>query len=414
MTIPIKKNVLYISYDGMTDSLGQSQVISYLKGLSEKHYSFTIISFEKEDSFVKRGNEIKATLNEYNISWINLAYTKKPPVISTIIDLLKMKQKAVQLYKINNYEIVHCRSYISSLVGLYLKSINAGRIKFVFDMRGFWIEERLDGQMWNLKNPLYKIVYSFFKSKEKLFYEKADKIIILTNAAKKFIVKEKGVDPAKIGVVPTCVDFNLFKITSIDDRTKLRNDLNIKKDARIFIYAGAISGSYNIDLIIKVYYYYKLFFDNTHLLLLAKDPLSNTGLALLDELNIDKSEVSIVESPFNNVYEYLNIGHLGFVFYSSGWSNIARSPTKMGEYLACELPTLVYGSIGDIDELKDELEVFVLDEITKENCFELFEKLAKSQKVGQDIRDEAFEYCSLEKGVEFYHSIYKELTPSHS
>ena len=43
--------VLYISYDGMTDSLGQSQVIPYLKGLSKKGYQFTIISCEKKENF---------------------------------------------------------------------------------------------------------------------------------------------------------------------------------------------------------------------------------------------------------------------------------------------------------------------------------------------------------------------------
>ena len=42
--------VLYISYDGMTDNLGQSQVIPYLQGLSEKGYSIHLLSCEKHMS----------------------------------------------------------------------------------------------------------------------------------------------------------------------------------------------------------------------------------------------------------------------------------------------------------------------------------------------------------------------------
>ena len=42
----MNKNVLYISYDGMTDPLGQSQVLPYLSGLSKEGYSFHLISFE--------------------------------------------------------------------------------------------------------------------------------------------------------------------------------------------------------------------------------------------------------------------------------------------------------------------------------------------------------------------------------
>ena len=46
------KKVLYLSYTGMTDPLGQSQVLAYLKKLSQTgHYQFTVISFEKQEAF---------------------------------------------------------------------------------------------------------------------------------------------------------------------------------------------------------------------------------------------------------------------------------------------------------------------------------------------------------------------------
>ena len=45
-----KPKVLYIMYDGLTDPLGQSQVLSYLKHLS-KNYSFHVIGYEKPEVF---------------------------------------------------------------------------------------------------------------------------------------------------------------------------------------------------------------------------------------------------------------------------------------------------------------------------------------------------------------------------
>ena len=50
------KKVLYITYDGMTDPLGQSQVLPYLVGLSEKGYKFTILSFEKKERLCPRSS----------------------------------------------------------------------------------------------------------------------------------------------------------------------------------------------------------------------------------------------------------------------------------------------------------------------------------------------------------------------
>ncbi len=41
------KKILFISYDGMTDPLGQSQVIPYLEGLTKYGYLFTILSCDK-------------------------------------------------------------------------------------------------------------------------------------------------------------------------------------------------------------------------------------------------------------------------------------------------------------------------------------------------------------------------------
>ena len=70
-----KINVLYLSYDGMTDPLGQSQVIPYLQGLSNAGYSFTLVSFEKAERFEKNRTAIAALLKQSNIDWVPLPYT---------------------------------------------------------------------------------------------------------------------------------------------------------------------------------------------------------------------------------------------------------------------------------------------------------------------------------------------------
>jgi hypothetical protein len=48
------KHILYITYDGLTDFLGQSQVLPYILGLEEKGYRFSILSFEKKREIRKQ------------------------------------------------------------------------------------------------------------------------------------------------------------------------------------------------------------------------------------------------------------------------------------------------------------------------------------------------------------------------
>jgi hypothetical protein len=51
------KKILYLSYEGMTDSLGQSQVLAYMEKLAA-NYSITIVSYEKKARFSKYQKEI--------------------------------------------------------------------------------------------------------------------------------------------------------------------------------------------------------------------------------------------------------------------------------------------------------------------------------------------------------------------
>ena len=156
-------DILYLSYDGMTDPLGQSQVIPYLSFLSRSGYRFHLVSFEKKERFQEGQDKINNILKAAGIQWYPCLYTKSPPVLSTLKDLLIMKRVAGRIIQENTIMMVHCRSYISALAGLHIKE--KFNIPFLFDMRGFWADERVDGKIWSLSNPVFSLIYRYFKKK---------------------------------------------------------------------------------------------------------------------------------------------------------------------------------------------------------------------------------------------------------
>ena len=105
----------------MTDQLGQSQVLPYIIELSKKGFRFTLISCEKKEKFEKNKDLIRAICSENNIDWQPIAYHKWPPVFSTIWDIYAIRKLALQLHIKKNFSLLHCRGYISSLVGLTFK-----------------------------------------------------------------------------------------------------------------------------------------------------------------------------------------------------------------------------------------------------------------------------------------------------
>ena len=185
----------------MTDPLGQSLVLPYLKGLANTGYEITLISFEKDFRYQMSGISLRKEIESIGIHWYPLTYTKNPPILSTVFDILKLIRFVVGLQRKEGFSIVHCRSYITAFAGHYLQ--RKFGVKFIFDMRGFWADERVEGKLWNIKNPVFNIIYKYFKRKEKQWLRDADQVVCLTVAAKRII--EGWGRKSDILVIPCCV-----------------------------------------------------------------------------------------------------------------------------------------------------------------------------------------------------------------
>jgi hypothetical protein len=86
------KRVLFISYNGMLDPLGQTQVIPYLRELAKHGVQFTLLSFERPAAFTgegaRRRDELREELSEQGIEWHWLRYHQHPSVPATIYDVI--------------------------------------------------------------------------------------------------------------------------------------------------------------------------------------------------------------------------------------------------------------------------------------------------------------------------------------
>ncbi|CAG0981198.1 hypothetical protein FLAV_01779 [Flavobacteriales bacterium] len=387
--------ILYLSYDGMTDALGQSQVLSYLVGLSKAGNQITLISFEKKESFKKRGHTISNICSSSTIKWVPLKYTSRPPVFSTLYDIIKMRKTVGKFVETN---IVHCRGYITALVGLKMRQ-NLD-IKLIFDMRGFWADEKLESGHW--KGKIFKTVYNYFKKKESQFFKFSDVIISLTENGKEYIASKYSIDRNKIKTIPTCVNLDVFESFNSDTRDRVRKELGISLEEKVMIYSGSVGGSYNPQVISEVYISFKRKYKQTKLIILTKTIESSVDL---DEF---KGELIMLSVNYNEVSNYLIASDLGLIFYTPGFSNIGRYPTKLAEYWACGLPVVVFNKVGDTQELLNKFPqygFYYFNKIELNNKLESFNlnvnKLA--------LRETATLEFSLKRGVLFYDNIYTEL-----
>lgn len=403
-------NVLYITYDGLTDPLGQSQIIPYLKGLSKKGHTFTILSCEKKDRFEKGYKDLAQTLAKHSIDWKPLIYHKNPPVLSTVFDVYIMMRTAIELVRGKKIDIVHCRSYIPSLIGLRLKK--KFRIKFIFDMRGFWVDERVEGGIWNLSNPLYKIIYHFFKYKEKKFLENSDHIISLTSKGKEVLHSRKNIknNPIKISVIPCCADLNHFNYENIDvlKIDNLRLDLKIHKNDFVISYLGSIGTWYMLDEMLDFFKLLLTIKPESKFLFLSNEN-AEIIFSRLNSKNISKENIIVKNVSYAEVPEYLALSHVSIFFIKPVFSKNASSPTKMGEILGMGIPIICNEGVGDTDRIiTDTSSGSLIKNFNEKNYRDAINGLEELlNKDKSKLRAAAASYFSLDGGVEIYEKVYR-------
>ena len=399
-------NILYLSYDGMTDPLGQSQVLPYLIGLSKEGYSFHLISFEKEERFAKFRDTIQKICDDAGIIWHPLSYTKKPPLFSTMYDVQRMKKLAHGLNKRYNFSIVHCRSYISALVGLGMKKRFG--TKFLFDMRGFWADERIDGGIWNISNPVFKSVYNYFKKKELEFFTEADHNISLTHCGKEEILsweQFKSTQP-EITVIPCCVDLDLFDPKKIDPAQQelLRDELGIGESDRILGYVGSIGTWYMLPEMLDFYKELSRKDPTLKFLFVTGESADHIRSHALKK-GIPAEKILVYSCLHKDVPLYISLFDLSVFFIRPTFSKKASSPTKQGELMAMGIPLFCNAGVGDTDKIVNEYRAGYVIQQLDERHYKEIPELDSCFDRSETIKG-AREFYGLEEGVRNYERIY--------
>ena len=405
-------NVLYLSYDGLTDGLGQSQVLPYIFGLTQLDNKFTIVSFEKDLAFDRDGANIQKLLDAAGIKWKPLKYTASPPVLSTVYDVYQLRKEVERLHHETPFDIIHCRSYITSLVGLKMKQKHG--IKFVFDMRAFYADERVDGGLWSLKNPLFKTVYNYFKRKELEFVSRADYTISLTAKGRDIIHSWKNVQhqPVPIEVIPCCADLDHFhpKRVNLAQKADLTAKFSIGENDFIITYLGSIGTWYMLDEMLDFFKALIQKRPNSKFLFITTDN-PNTILPKVKSKGIPSDRIIISPAKREEVPTFLSLANAAIFFIQPVFSKSGSSPTKHGEMLGMGLPVIANSGVGDVDKIIEETKSGILvREFTNEAYEKAVDQIDELLKIPvPTLQAAAQKYYSLEEGVKRYNSVYERV-----
>ena len=376
-----RPRVVYVSYDGAAEPLGRSQVLAYLVRLA-RDADITLISFEKGE----RGRaEVAHELAAAGIRWLPLRYHPRPPVLSTFWDLLAGARALRRACRATQPDLIHVRSYVPAAIALLAAWPGRRRWKLLFDIRGFWADERALGdggaKGW--------IVSRLAKLCERRLFAAADAVVTLTAASAPRIRAWLAPREPPLRVIPTCAEVGRF------------GGLPPREEGPRAVWCGSIGGLYRFDLAVR----FAAALDLPLTVLTRQTAAARAALG--------GREADVREVPHTQVAAELRPGDIGLCFYADGVANLARAPTRFAEYLAAGMAVAVTPGIGDLSAIMGHHRVGVT--VGEESESGLAAAAAEALALAADpaVRAAgprlASELYSVDEGAAAYLALYREL-----
>ena len=396
--------VLYLTHNGITDHIGQSQIAPYCLGLAALGHEIQIVSAEKPGRDALKADYAKAFANA-GIRWSFVTYHNRPPILSQLFDVIRMRRLALRIAEKLRPEIVHCRSYLPIPLGVAVKR-RVGA-KLLIDFRHFWVEA-------GLADSPFKFIYRAVKKREPKYFAAADHVDILTARAAGILngwyPSAQGID--RFTVIPCCADFDHFDLGNVpsEDSKALRQRLGIGEKDFVLLYLGSIGPDYLLADMMRLF---------AELLNLRPDAkflfVSNNGEQLVEsqrcKLGIPSDAVRFITAARDEIPTYLSITDLSVLFYRPDLSRAGCSPTKLAELLAANVPVIANSNVGDLDTILgiDRNCSTVVSDFRPETLRRaLLQVLSVKPSERSKIREKSREF-SLEEGVRRYDRIYRKL-----
>jgi glycosyltransferase involved in cell wall biosynthesis len=393
--------VLYVSYNGLGEPLGRSQVLPYVRGLADAGHAFTIVSFEKERSATTLAPADVQALLPAGTRWIPLRYHQRPTVPATAFDVV---HGALRAFGGERPDLVHARGTVSALVAW--SAARRHGAPWLFDVRGLLAQEYVDGGRWPAGGLLARTTQAF----ERRLLRSADGLVFLTRRGAEAMAGDAAGRP--LAVIPCAVDLDRFRFRA-EARARVRAELVLGRET-LAVYSGSLGSWYLPDRMLEFVAASRDEIPDLHLLVLT--PQREIAERSAETLGLAKRVRVRSVSP-TEVPDYLSAADFGISFIAPSPSKVASSPTKLAEYLACGLPAVLNAGVGDAIALADEASWVLVDGFDAASYTRAARRvkaLLARPDCRAKARDVAARRFSLTEAVSAYDRLYGEIRSARS
>jgi glycosyltransferase involved in cell wall biosynthesis len=404
-----KPNVLYITYDGLLDPLGGSQILPYLRGIAAGGGRLTVLSFEKRDRFDADGAALRGLLSGQGIVWRPLRFTRRGGALAKLWDISRMYVAALAIALGSRVKGVHARGHPPAMAAHLLKRL-LGTLT-IFDFRGFWVDERVDKGGWDLSRALHRWQYRRFKRIERRMLGSSDALVVLSEAAVPKL-RGMGLNPsASVTVIPCCADFDHFPLATAELREQMRAELGIPSDATVIGYLGSIGQMYLPERFFQGFVRAAERLPALRALIISPDTGKAEALVLGQVPAGLRARVLVRSASRDLVPRFIAVFDMLASLIQPSEARVGASPTKVAECLASGVPVICNAGVGDVAGQVRALDAGVIvDPWSDDEFVAAVERIdAMGGHWGARLREASRKVFGLEIAHQRYLAIYSRL-----
>lgn len=400
---------MFITYDGLLDPLGASQIVPYVKGIAATQHGMVVLSFEKPSRFIQGQHAMAAELQGHGIHWKPLSFTSDLGLLGKLWDLARMYFWGTWLTYWKGVRVVHARGHPTAQIGLFVKRLLGTRL--IFDCRGLWVDERVDKGGWNMNRLLHRLQYRHFKRVERKLFTQADQVVVLTHKVVDEVAKLGRAPDLKITVIPCCADFDHFPLSTAARKTQAREMTGIPNEALVLGYLGSVGRMYMLDRYFKMFELAAQQHENCHALVITQDVHALKQIMSRHLPVALHRRVYIKPASRSEVPNILPAMDVLVSFIQPSYARMAASPTKLAECFAEGIPVICNDGAGDVAMHIMQLGAgLIVDPERDADLLDVIEKLDQVFGMGGlRLREAARPLLGLEVAVERYRSVYSKL-----
>ena len=341
------RKFVYLSNKDFDGTVYQTQILDWLHLFSENGIAFDLyqgihIKQVSGSGFVREQlSQIKSKTNLYRGFFFFFPSRGIFVYLNVLVIYLKLIKYSFKYREI----LIFSRGLFGKEIKI-LKKIVPGKLIFYYDARAASAEENkyLASKKGDFSVRKQNIIAHVYET-EFTTVDVADKVFVVSNALKDYFIKNCITDSSKFINYPCLSDSCKFYF-DVELRSKIRAEMKISAEDKIFLYAGGINEGWHVsNKMFQFFEHVNKHSQQVHFLFLTKDSLSVQKIVE----NFPSLQGKLIYKSVSNseMVKYLNAADYGILFRENSIMNNVASPTKFAEYILCGLPVIISEGVGD-------------------------------------------------------------------